>query len=191
MFRMIPDFHGGLCHRLRHHPAMRAISPETSRRKSHPLLQGKPIKTNPPDTFLNMIENSNSTPVRLSHTPPRCARRAHRGGECEVCHRDWYSDEGYEIVAVEGRMTLHVVRSQPSDLVERGLISADHGKRFPFPSAAIINRVLSSRAAWLPWTPASWASFSSVSDREPRFITPPAHSADSAAARHIPWIVAD
>ena len=146
MFRMIPDFHGEDCAiDFDIGPAMRAISPEDFEAElCTRYYWGKPMKTHPPDTFLNMIENGGSTRDSIveyaTEGPPD---RPHQGGECEVCHRSWYSDEGYEIVAVEGRddVFMWFDRNRP-DLVERGLISREHGKRFPFPLRTIINRVL-------------------------------------------------
>lgn len=146
IFRMVPDFHGQDCAiDFDIGPAMRAITPEDFEAELCTRYHwGKPGETYPADTFLDMIDNGSSTRDSLSEYasdgPPD---KPHQGGECEVCHRHWHADEGYEIVAVEGRddVFMWFDRNRP-DLVERGLISREHGKRFRFPTRTIINRVL-------------------------------------------------
>ena len=144
MFRMVPDFHGHECAiDFDIAPAMRAISPEDF--EAELLGYYRDVRSsNRPEYFLDMISTGSTWRDAIAEYategPPDTP---HQGGECEVCHRHWYADEGHEIVAVEGRddVFMWFDRNRP-DLVERGLISREHGKRFLFPLRTIINRVL-------------------------------------------------
>ena len=143
MFRMIPDFHGEDCAiDFDIGPAMLAITPDDFEAELCTYYRNH--GDDEVDPFLDMISSGNHVRDSLgeyaTEGPPD---KPYQGGECEVCHRHWYSDEGYEIVSVEGRddVFMWFDRNRP-DLVERGLISGEYGKRLPFLTRTVINRVL-------------------------------------------------
>jgi hypothetical protein len=143
MFRMIPDFHGIDCARdFDIGPAMMEITPDDFERDFCSYYRTN--NNNAVDPFLNMISSGNHVRDSLDeYATEGPFDKPHRGGECEVCYRRWYADEGYEIVAVDGRddVFMWFDRNRP-DLVKLGLISSEHGKSFLFPTRTIINRVL-------------------------------------------------
>lgn len=144
MFRMVPDIHGIDCAiDFDIGPAMLAISPEDF--EAELLGYYRDVRSsNRPEYFLDMISTGSTWRDAIAEYategPPDTP---HQLGECEVCHLHWYADEGHEVVAVDGRddVFMWFDRNRP-DLVELGLISKEHGKRFSFPTRPIINRVL-------------------------------------------------
>ena len=143
MFRMVPDFHGIDCAiDFDIGPAMLAISPEDFETELCTYYRNHGDEEL--DPFLDMISSGNQIRDSLgeyaTEGPPD---KPYRGGECGVCGESWYADEGHEIVSVDGRddVFMWFDRNRP-DLVERGLISGDHGKRLPFLTRTVINRVL-------------------------------------------------
>jgi len=133
MFRMVPDFHGIDCAiDFDIAPAMLTISPEDFENAF--LSEGY---------FLDMNDEGSETRDGIKEYSDEPPDTPYRDGECGVCGESWYADEGHEIVSVDGRddVFMWFDRNRP-DLVERGLISGDHGKRLPFLTRTVINRVL-------------------------------------------------
>ena len=146
-FLMVPDFHGDDCAiRFDIGPAMMAIPPEDFEAELCTYYRGN--GDNELDPFLDMISSGSDVRDSLreyaTDGPPDTP---HTGGTCEICGESWHSDEGYEIVSVEGRddVFMWFDRNRP-DLVARGLISSEHGPgrctccRVPLETQTVINR---------------------------------------------------